>query len=48
MTLQHTPLFEAVFADGQCPGGVPADVLAHVLAASGARAGSDVPGQPQA
>ena len=25
-----------------------ADVLAHVLAASGARAGSDVPGQPQA
>lgn len=30
MTLQHTPLFEAVFADGQCPGGVPADVLAHV------------------
>lgn len=25
-----------------------ADVLAHVLAASGARASSDVPGQPQA
>ena len=25
-----------------------ADVLAHVLAASGARVGSDVPGQPQA
>ena len=25
-----------------------ADVLAHVLAASGARAGSDVPGLPQA
>ena len=30
MTRHRAPLFEAVFADGQCPGDVPADILAHV------------------
>lgn len=30
MTHHRAPLFEAVFADGQCPGDVPVDILAHV------------------